>query len=78
MLGMLVRSHDLEAISMEKYIGRVVEIIYMGKHENITKRNIRVVSVEDGVVKAYCLKYRAPRIFKIDNILAFMPVRKQA
>lgn len=60
---------------MEKYIGQIVEIIYMGKKGKITKRRIVVRSVQDGTVKAFCLTHRAPRIFKIKNILAIQPVR---
>lgn len=63
---------------MEKYIGRVVEIIYMGKKGKITQRKIEVRSVQDGVVKAFCLTHGAPRIFKVENILAIQPVRKRA
>lgn len=63
---------------MEKYIGRVVEIIYMGKKGKITQRKIEVRSVQNGMVKAYCLNHRAPRIFMIENILAIQPMRRKA
>ena len=63
---------------MDKYIGQIVEIIYMGKKGKITQRRIEVRSVQDGMVKAYCLKQRGPRIFKLDNILAIQSARKRA
>jgi predicted DNA-binding transcriptional regulator YafY len=63
---------------MEKYIGRTVEIIYVGKKGKITQRKIVVRSVQDGVVKAFCLKQRGQRIFKLNNILAIQLARKKA
>jgi predicted DNA-binding transcriptional regulator YafY len=63
---------------VEKYIVQIVEIIYMGKKGKITQRRIEIRSVQNGVVKAFCLKQRGPRIFKIDNILAIQPARKHA
>lgn len=59
---------------MLKYIGRTVEIIYLDKQNNITKRQIRVKSMCDGFIKAYCFGSKGPRIFLIANILAVQPV----
>lgn len=53
-----------------KYIGRVVEIIYIGNNDEITQRRIEVRSVTGVVLKAYCLERKAPRVFRIENILA--------
>ncbi|MBO2943600.1 hypothetical protein JJQ72_06360 [Paenibacillus sp. F411] len=55
---------------MEKYIGGVVEIIYIDRKNNITQRQIEVLGVRDGRVRALCLKTGAPRVFVIENILA--------
>lgn len=55
---------------MQKYIGRTIEIIYLGQHGNITQRRIEVRSVTDGIIKAHCLHRNAPRVFRIANILA--------
>jgi predicted DNA-binding transcriptional regulator YafY len=63
---------------MEKYIGRVVEIIYINDSGKITQRKIRVNSIENGIVRAYCFQQRGPRVFKIGNILATYPIRRQA
>ncbi|WP_159883550.1 hypothetical protein [Paenibacillus puerhi] len=59
---------------MEKYVGRTVEIIYMGRNNRISQRVIEIRHVEAGVVKAYCLTKRAPRIFLMASILAVQPV----
>jgi len=57
-----------------KYIGRRVEIIYQSTDGHITKRQIYVHTVRDGVVRAYCLTTGAPRTFRVENILAALPV----
>lgn len=58
---------------MEKYIGRMVEIIYQDREDNLSQRRIKVESVRDGKVKAFCFTAGAPRIFTMANILAAMP-----
>lgn len=58
---------------MEKYIGRTIEIIYLGRDGRISQRQIEVKSVQAGIVKAQCLNRNAPRIFSIENILAIQP-----
>jgi len=56
--------------SLEKYIGQTVEIIYLGMNGRITQRRIEIRQIRDGVAKAYCWQRKAPRKFKIENILA--------
>lgn len=58
---------------MEKYIGRTLEIIYQDRKGNLSQRKIRLQSIKNGSVKALCLEKGSPRIFRIDNILAFVP-----
>jgi predicted DNA-binding transcriptional regulator YafY len=59
---------------MNKYIGRVVEIIYLDRLGKVTQRKIEVRAIQGRVVRAYCLQQRAPRVFVIDRILAVAPV----
>lgn len=66
----------LEMILVEKYIGRTVEIIYVDRTGKITQRRIEVHDVRGGLVRAICLTSHAPRAFRIDNILACVPVAK--
>jgi hypothetical protein len=61
---------------LEKYVGRIVEIIYVDKHNKITQRLIEVRSIEGEMVKAYCLKQKAPRVFKLVSILAVWPISR--
>lgn len=59
---------------LQKYIGQIVEIIYVDKHNQISQRLIEVRSVQGDRVKAYCLKQRVLRVFKLTNILAVWPI----
>ncbi|MDO7908409.1 hypothetical protein Q5741_18575 [Paenibacillus sp. JX-17] len=61
-----------------KYVGEIVEIVYLDQAGNITQRKIEVHSVRNGLVKAECLQTRAPRTFRQDNILAWKHIRKGA
>jgi hypothetical protein len=61
---------------LEKYVGRIVEIIYVDKHNKITQRLIEVRFIEGDTVKAYCLKQKAPRVFKQASILAVWPISR--
>lgn len=57
-------------MQMKRYIGRTVELIYLGRDNRITQRRIVVHGVSGGIVKAFCLERQAPRIFRAENILA--------
>jgi hypothetical protein len=61
---------------LEKYVGRIVEIIYVDKNNKISQRLIEVRSVQGNMVKAYCLKQKAPRVFKLASILAVWPISR--
>lgn len=55
---------------MHKYIGNVIEIIYMDRKGKITQRKIEVLAVKDGRVRAKCLQSGSPRVFLESNILS--------
>lgn len=55
---------------MKKYIGRTVDIIYQDRHGQFSRRRVRVIAVQDNAVRAFDLVKRAPRVFRLDNILA--------
>ena len=50
-------------------LGTIITIIY-AKGNVITKRNIRVLEMDNSTMKAYCYLRCQNRIFKKDNILA--------
>ena len=63
---------------MLKYTGCVVDMIYMDRNGRFTRRRARVISVQDGVVRAYDVVKRAPRVFVVSRIMAVVPVRRGA
>jgi len=48
---------------------RIITIIYQ-KGNVITKRNIRVLSMDEYTIKAYCYLRHGVRVFRRKNILA--------
>jgi predicted DNA-binding transcriptional regulator YafY len=54
-----------------KYIGQVIEIVYMDQSGKITQRRIEVNSIRNGLIRATCLKTGSPRTFRLDNVLAW-------
>lgn len=63
---------------LQRYLGRTVELIYVDRHGAFTKRVVQLHSVRDGIAKVFCLERRAPRLLKIENILAIMPAASRA
>ncbi|QTH44983.1 hypothetical protein J4772_11600 [Cohnella sp. LGH] len=61
-------------MSIAKYIGRTVMIVYMDKKERISKRTIRVIRIDAGTVYAFDRSCNGPRRFTIERILATQPV----
>lgn len=51
-----------------------IQIIYLGRTGQATKRIIRPLELAGDRLKAYCLARKAPRVFAIANILAIQPV----
>ena len=53
---------------------QISEMIYMKNNGEISKRKVKAVSVEGNTFQAYCFLRGTKRTFKIDNVLAFVPV----
>lgn len=62
----------------ERYIGQIIEIVYLDSKGKITQRQIEVKAIRDGIVRATCLRTGSPRAFRKENILAWKPVNKGA
>lgn len=58
---------------LHRYKGREVIIMYLDRHNQITKRRIRIRSVDSSRFQAYCFERCAPRVFAIDRVLAVFP-----
>jgi predicted DNA-binding transcriptional regulator YafY len=57
---------------------QVVEIIYMNRSGQTSKRAVRIHSVDGDTIKAYCFARRAFRVFRTANILALVPLTRRA
>lgn len=56
---------------------QIVEVICMKENGEISKRRVKVLSVDDNTFKAYCFLRNTKRTFKIENVLAFVPVKSR-
>lgn len=63
-------------ILLEKYFsrGQIVELMYLSKSGEISKRRVKVIKIQGDSFQAYCFKRNAKRTFLIDNVLALVPV----
>ncbi len=57
---------------LQRYLSsdQLVDIIYLDRSGQITQRRIKLHSVTEDQVKAYCFARRSIRSFSISNILA--------
>ncbi len=60
---------------MRKYIGGIIELIYMDRKGKITQRKIRLQGIRNDLIRATCLKTNQPRVFSMDNVLSWGPVK---
>lgn len=54
---------------MERYIGEVVQLIYIDRKRQVSIRNVRVISAKGDKFKAYCFSAQAIRIFNIKGVV---------
>lgn len=57
--------------------GDLLEMMYMAVDGGISKRRIKVFLVGDVSFRAYCYLRKTNRTFRIDNVLALIPVREK-
>ncbi|MER2171374.1 MAG: transcriptional regulator [Psychrobacillus psychrodurans] len=56
---------------------KIVNMMYLAKFGEITKRRIKIIKISGDTFQAYCFVRRAKRTFLIDNVLAIIPVVKK-
>ncbi|WP_017378936.1 hypothetical protein [Paenisporosarcina sp. TG-14] len=56
--------------------GQIVNMMYMAKDRQISERNIKVIKVDGESFQAYCFLRNTKRTFKIDSVLALIPLIK--
>lgn len=66
-------------ILLEKYFsrGQNIELIYLSKSNEISKRRVKILKVQDNSFQAYCFNRKAKRTFLITNVLAIAPVSQK-
>lgn len=62
---------------LSKYIGEIVEIVYMDRSNQLTQRRIEIKHIRKGLVYADCLRTGSPRTFCEDQILAWQPAKSK-
>lgn len=65
-------------MSIDKYVGRLVRIVYMDGKQRFSRRMVRIVQIEGGTVRAFDVDKGQPRSFRADRILAVEPVMPHA
>lgn len=51
-----------------------LDMMYMSNDEIISKRRIKVLSINEGTFQGYCFLRKSKRTFRVDNVLALVPV----
>lgn len=54
--------------------GSLMDMMYMAKDGQISKRRIKVLQVGEVSFRSYCHLRKSKRTFRIDNVLALVPV----
>ncbi|MCM3387802.1 transcriptional regulator [Ureibacillus chungkukjangi] len=65
-----MKSRVLKALQRNQ----LVDIMYVSKSGEISKRRIKIVKVLDGSFSAFCFTRQGKRTFLIDSVLALVPV----
>ena len=52
----------------------ILEMVYLAKDGNITKRRVKVIKSYHDTFQAYCFMKQAKRTFYFNNVLAAVPV----
>ncbi|WP_233191565.1 transcriptional regulator [Sporosarcina sp. P18a] len=62
--------------TLEKSVryGEMLEVMYMSKDGQISKRRVKVLQVGESSFRAYCYLRKSKRTFLIGNVLAAVPV----
>lgn len=58
---------------MRKYIGEIIELIYVDRKGTISQRKIRLQGMRNNLIRATCLNTNQPRVFRMDNVLSWRP-----
>jgi predicted DNA-binding transcriptional regulator YafY len=65
-------------MKLSKYVGAIVEIIYLDSRGRLTHRTVQIHSIQGDILHAYCYHRQAPRSFKLGNVLAAQPLPRKS
>ncbi|WP_339213972.1 hypothetical protein [Ornithinibacillus sp. FSL M8-0202] len=54
-----------------------IVIVYIDSKNNVTQRYVRVISMDDDSIVAFCFWRKKVRTFKFENILSAGPIRRK-
>ena len=57
--------------------GRVTEMVYVDRHGTFSERRVRLMKVQGEYVVAWDLNKQARRTFRIEQILACLPINER-
>ena len=66
-----------EVILKSMKSGQIVEVMYMAKNGQVTKRRLKVIKLQGDSFQAYCFLHNTKRTFKVDNVLALIPITRK-
>lgn len=66
-----------ESLSKSMHYGQIVEVMYISNSGEITKRRIKVLKLQGESFQAYCFLRKTKRTFKVNNVLALIPVERK-
>ncbi|GAA4704117.1 hypothetical protein GCM10023228_05050 [Brevibacillus fulvus] len=64
---------------LQRYLeaGQLVDVIYLDRYGQTSRRTLRLRAIDGNLVKVFCLSRSAPRVFAIENILAIYPAAEK-
>lgn len=66
-----------EAILKALQRGQIVDVMYMAKNGEVSKRRLKVIKIHGETFQAYCFLRNTKSTFKMDNVLALIPVTRK-
>lgn len=57
--------------------GQIVDVMYISKRGEVTKRPIKVLKLNGESFQAYCFLRNTKRTFLIDSVLALIPIERK-
>lgn len=67
----------LNTVKKSMQYSQSLDMIYMDGSGGITKRRVKVLKIKGESFQAYCYLRGSKRTFKIDGVLALVPVAKR-